>query len=89
MNFFPTSLTRQNTNMDSSTSSVSLSRAPTRNSIVDSIWNRKSSTVNNTDTGAALSRTSTWRSERADSVVGGAIEEEGLCGPKNRYLLMY
>ena len=62
--------------MDSSTSSVSLARAPTRNSIVDTIWNRKASNAN-ADTGAALTRSTTWRSERADSVVGGAIEEEG------------
>ncbi len=61
----------------SSRSSVSLSRAPTRQSIVDTIWSsaRKQSTL---DIGSGLQRTQTWRSERADSVVGGApIVEEG------------
>lgn len=60
----------------SSRSSVSLSRAPTRQSIVDSIWSRKQSSA--IDIGSGLQRTQTWRSERADSVVGGApIVEEG------------
>ena len=59
----------------SSRSSVSLSRAPTRSSIVDTIWSRKQSSA--VDIGSGLTRTQTWRSERADSVVGGApIEEE-------------
>ena len=91
LNFFPNSLTRQNTSSQidaSSSSSVSLNRVSTRNSIVDSFWGRKSSTapVSNNDGGGggslfpALSRTNTWRSDRADSVVGGApIEEEGTC----------
>ena len=60
----------------SSRSSVSLSRAPTRQSIVDTLPWRKSSTA--VDLGSGLQRTQTWRSERADSVVGGApIPEEG------------
>jgi hypothetical protein len=62
----------------SSRSSVSLSRAPTRDSIVGSIWSRKQSNI---DIGSGLQRShtaQTWRSERADSVVGGApIVEEG------------
>lgn len=60
----------------SSRSSVSLSKAPTRGSIVDSIWSRKQSST--MDIGSGLQRTQTWRSERADSVVGGApVVEEG------------
>ncbi|KAF2481311.1 hypothetical protein BDY17DRAFT_301080 [Neohortaea acidophila] len=80
LNFFPTALTRQNTSntttdLNSSSSSVSLARTNTRNSIVDSLWNRKSSSAN-TEVGPALSRTATWRSDRADSVVSGALIEE-------------
>lgn len=100
LNYFPTALTRQSTNTgmtsaDSSTSSVSLTRSSTRTSIVDSIWNRKSSSVNVNNTGQgtepwpALSRSTTWRSDRADSVVGGAIEEEGsysLSSPPSKIL---
>ncbi|KAK3052956.1 hypothetical protein LTR09_006020 [Extremus antarcticus] len=61
-----------------------LSRAPTRSSIVDSLWSRKASTAPQLDTGLSLQRTSTWRSDvtRADSVVEGApIEEEDEAEP--------
>ena len=47
-------------------------------SIVFDFFEQAAETFNKMDDqGPALSRTSTWRSERADSVVGGAIEEEG------------
>ena len=63
-------------NTADSTSSVSLHRAPTRQSIVESLWSRKASS-NTLDIGSGLQRTNTWRSDRADSVVGGATIEEG------------
>lgn len=83
LNLFPTVLGR-NTGGDSnsnetSKSNLSLSRAPTKNSIVESIWSRKTSNANaNMDIGSGMSRVSTLRSERSDSVVGGAIEEGEL-----------
>lgn len=81
LNFFPTSFDRRNTSAMSSESSVSLSRQSTRNSIVDSIWSRKASNAATIEA-PTLSRAQTWRSERADSVVGGApIEEEGTYIP--------
>lgn len=60
---------------ETSKSNLTLSRAPTKNSIVDSMWSRKQSNAN-VDIGSGMSRVSTLRSERSDSVVGGAIEEE-------------
>lgn len=85
LNLFPTVFGR-NAGSDpgsneTSKSNLSLSRAPTKNSIVDSIWSRKQSSANtnaNMDIGSGMSRVSTLRSERSDSVVGGAIEE-GTC----------
>lgn len=78
LNLYPTAGFARGAEADaaSSRSSVSLSRAPTRQSIVDTIWSRKQSST--MDIGSGLQRTQTWRSERADSVVGGApIVEEG------------
>ena len=78
LNFFPTGIERVDTKASINTSPT-LSRVNTRTSIVDSIWSRKQSQAPaQLDIGSGLSRVSTWRSERADSVVGGAtIEEEG------------
>jgi hypothetical protein len=79
INLYPT-----HAKADSETSSIKstqapLSRAPTRTSIVDSLWSRKASTATAMDTSPNLHRTSTWRSElsRTDSVVEGAAIEEG------------
>ena len=75
LNLYPTVFTKD-TDVASSRSSVSLSKAPTRGSIVESIWSRKQSNANaNMDIGSGMTRVSTIRSERSDSVVGGAIEE--------------
>ena len=97
LNYWPTSLSKNanpsatGSDESNSVSNVSLSRASTRHSIVDSLWGRKASTATvaprerDRDSGEharggglGLQRTQTWRSDRADSVVGGAdIIEEG------------
>lgn len=77
LNLFPTVFGKHISDPGSnetSKSNLSLNRAPTKNSIVDSIWSRKQSNAN-VDIGSGMSRVSTMRSERSDSVVGGAIEE--------------
>lgn len=78
LNLFPTVFGRSATSdagsNETSRSSLSLSRAPTKNSIVDFPWSRKQSSAN-VDIGSGMTRVSTLRSERSDSVVGGAIEE--------------
>ena len=77
LNFYPLSFNKDSDNA-SSRSSVSLSKAPTRSSIVESIWSRKQSQGGQAlETSPSLSHTQTWRSERADSVVGEAPIEEG------------
>jgi hypothetical protein len=74
LNLYPTVFSKDN-DAASSRSSVSLQKVPTRGSIVESIWSRKQSSA--IDIGSGLQRSQTWRSERADSVVGGApIAEE-------------
>lgn len=82
LNLFPTvfgrSVTSDTGSNETSKSNLSLSRAPTKNSIVDSIWSRKGSNAN-VDIGSGMTRVSTLRSERSDSVVGGAIEEGECC----------
>jgi hypothetical protein len=82
LNLYPTKYNSESETSSVKSAAAPLSRAPTRTSIVDSLWSRKPSTATNAtnlDTGPALQRTSTWRSElsRTDSVVEGAIEEEG------------
>lgn len=83
LNLFPTVFGRSATagsdppSAEPSKTNLSLSRAPTKNSIVDTIWSRKQSNAN-MDIGSGMSRVSTLRSERSDSVVGGAIEEGEL-----------
>lgn len=81
LNLYPLAFNKDSDNA-SSRSSVSLSKAPTRGSIVDSLWSRKASSATLEPPHPPLTRTSTaqtWRSERADSVVGGAsIIEEGM-----------
>lgn len=84
LNLYPT-VFGKDADAASSRSSVSLSRAPTKNSIVDSLWSRKQSQT--IDIGSGLQRTQTWRSERADSVVGGAPIEEGEICWTSRMLL--
>lgn len=79
LNFYPTAFNKDS-DAASSRSSISLSKAPTKMSRVDSIWSRKQSQAQGMDIGSGLQRTQTsqtWRSERADSVVGGAPIEEG------------
>lgn len=80
LNLYPTTYQKDTSETSSVKSGAPLSRAPTRTSIVDSLWSRKASTVTNQlDTSPSLQRTSTWRSElsRTDSVVEGAAIEEG------------
>lgn len=84
LNLFPTvfgrGVTAEPGSNETSKSNLSLKRSETKNSIVDTIWSsrKQSSATNvNMDIGSGMSRVSTLRSERSDSVVGGAIEEEG------------
>ncbi|KAK5165899.1 uncharacterized protein LTR77_008823 [Saxophila tyrrhenica] len=71
--------TSETSSVKSTNPGAPLSRAPTRSSIVDSLWSRKASTAPQTDPGVSLQRTSTWRSDltRTDSVVEGASIDEG------------
>lgn len=82
LNLFPTVFGRSTSSEAGSTetskSNLSLNRAPTKNSIVDTIWSRKQSNAN-VDIGSGMTRVSTLRSERSDSVVGGAQEERKRC----------
>ena len=81
LNLFPTSMSK---GADNSRSSVTLNQPPlsrtqTRSSVVESIWSRKASSALDIGSGLQRSQTSqTNRSDRADSVVGGAPIEEGV-----------
>ncbi len=88
INLYPTHYQKSEPDTASVKSVPPISRAPTRTSIVDSLWSRKASTAPQNDTGNNLQRSNTWRSDltRTDSVVEGAALEEGALDRTRRQM---